>query len=188
MSKALKNTIAIIIILAVSVSLGYFYDKIKTEIEKQSHPLTYGEFVDKYSEKYSVPPYIIYSVIKAESGFDSAAKSSAGAVGLMQIMPETYKDIAARMIGETANEGLLYDPETNIKYGTYYLRYLYDKFESWDLAFAAYNAGPARITVWLSNPEYITENEIVYIPIEETRNYLQKVQKNIESYKRLYFS
>ena len=187
MSKAFKNTIVILILIAVSVGLGYVCNIIMINFEKNAHPLMYEELVEKYSELYSVDKEIIYAVIKAESGFDSAAKSNAGAVGLMQIMPKTYRDIAERL-REDAVEGLLYDPETNIKYGTFYLRYLYDRFESWDLAFAAYNAEPSRVTDWLENPEYIKDNEIVYIPIEETRNYVKKVNKNKEVYKRLYFS
>jgi len=189
MNKAFKNTIAIIIILSVSVGLGYAYERIATALEKRSHPLRYAEFVDKYSELYNVPREIIYGVIKAESGFRSDAVSdSAGAIGLMQIMPATYEDIAERLLGEFAAVGLLYDPDTNIKYGTYYLRHLYDRFNSWELAFAAYNAGPSRVIGWMGSPEYIADGEIVYIPIEETRVYLQRVKKNRETYKRLYFN
>lgn len=188
MGKALKNTVAIIIMLIISVALGYLYEKITTEIEKKAHPVKYEETVYKYSEQYSVPPEIIFAVIKAESGFDCAVESKAGAIGLMQIMPDTFEWLGKYQLRENYPPAMLYDPDTNIKYGTYYLRYLYDRFESWDLAFAAYNAGPARIDSWLLNPEYAADGGIVYIPIEETRNYLQKVQKNIESYKKLYFS
>ena len=188
MSKALKNTIAIIIILIISVSLGYVYEKTATSFEKRSHPIKYAEEVTKYSNEYSVPPEIIFAVIKAESGFDSAAESEAGAIGLMQITPDTFEWIGTYRLRENYPIAVLYDPDTNIKYGTYYLRYLYDRFESWDMAFAAYNAGPARMDGWLLNPEYISDNEIVHIPIEETRNYLHRVQKNIEAYKRLYFN
>lgn len=189
MNKAIKNTIAIIIIIIISVSLGYVYDKISVSLEKRSHPLKHEDIVGKYSEEYGVPREIIYGVIKAESGFRSDVVSSAGAIGLMQLMPDTYEDIAGRL-GEAAKEGLLYDPETNIKYGTFYLRYLYDMFDNnWDIAFAAYNAGLNRVkNQWLNNPEYIASNEIVYIPIEETRNYIKRVNKNKEVYKKLYFN
>jgi len=188
MNKTIKNTIAIIFIIIASVALGYAYDKIMTGIEKKTYPLMYEDIVEKYAEEYNVPKEIIYAVIKAESGFRYDVESSAGAVGLMQITEDTFDWIMRRM-GENLSIGLLYDPHTNIKYGTYYLNYLYKEFESWDIAFAAYNAGPNRVkNSWLTNPEYIKNNEIVYIPIEETRNYIKKVNKNIESYKRLYFS
>jgi len=188
MNKAIKNTIAIIIIIIMSVGLGYAYDKIATSLEKKSHPVKYGETVNKYSAEYGVPPEVIFAVIKAESGFRNDVESEAGAIGLMQIMPATYKEIAVKL-GETETVALLYDPETNIKYGTFYLRLLYDRFDnSWEIAFAAYNAGPTRVSGWLNNPEYINENEIVYIPIEETRNYVKRVSRNREVYKKLYFS
>ncbi|MCL1858921.1 MAG: lytic transglycosylase domain-containing protein [Oscillospiraceae bacterium] len=187
MNKAAKNTIAIIFIIIASIGLGYAYDKIVTGIEKRSYPLMYEDIVEKYSEEYNVPKEIIYGVIKAESSFKSDAESHS-AIGLMQITPDTFDWLMKRQ-GENLSEGLLYDPNTNIKYGTYYLNYLYKEFNSWDIAFAAYNAGPNRVrNSWLNNPEYIINNEIVYIPIEETRNYIKKVNKNIEAYKRLYFS
>jgi len=185
MSKAMKNTIAIIFIIIVSVILGYAYDKITTGIEKKNYPLMYEDIVEQYSEEYNVPKEIIYSVIKAESGFRYDVVSEAQAVGLMQITEDTFDWIMKRL-GENISSGLLYDPNTNIKYGTYYLNYLYHRFESWDIAFAAYNAGPNGD--WLSNPEYVKDKEIVYIPIEETRNYVKRVNKNIEAYKRLYFT
>jgi soluble lytic murein transglycosylase len=173
--------------IALSVSLGYAYDKITTWLDKRSHPLGYSQIVEKYSEEYNVPKELIFGVIKAESGFRSDVVSGAGAVGLMQITEVTFDWLAAKL-GENLAKGLLYDPETNIKYGTYYLAYLHKEFGSWDITLAAYNAGPNRVKNWQNNPEYIAENEIVYIPIEETRNYIQRVNKNKETYRRLYFS
>ena len=184
----MKRTLTILIMIAVSIGLGYTYDKVMTSLEKKSHPIPalYEKIVEKYSEEYNVPEYIIYSVIKAESSFRSDVVSEAGAVGLMQITPDTFDWLMTYQLRESLASGLLFDPETNIKYGTYYLRYLYQKFDSWDIAFIAYNAGPN--SEWLNNPEYIKDKEILYIPIEETRNYVKKVNKNIETYKRLYFS
>jgi len=189
----MKKTVVIIIIILVSIGLGYAYERVTVEIERRRHPIMYEEFVEKYSYEYAVPKEIIYSVIKAESGFKSNAVSGAGAIGLMQIMPHTFEDIANRMGEETPPkelwEELLYAPNTNIKYGTFYLRYLHNEFEDWDIVFAAYNAGPTRVrNQWLNNPEYIRDNRIVYIPIEETRNYIKRVKENIDMYKKLYFS
>jgi len=190
MRKTLARTIAIIMIIIVSVALGYAYDRITVNLEKKSHPIpdAYKEIVEKYAEEYDVPKEIIYSVINTESSFNSAAVSDSGAIGLMQIMPETFEWIAMK-IGENPSDGLIYDPHTNIRYGTFLLKYLYREFENWDIAFAAYNAGINRVkNNWLNNPEYIKDNEIVYIPIDETRNYVKKVNNNIEVYKRLYFN
>jgi soluble lytic murein transglycosylase len=190
MNKALTRTIAILIIIMISIGLGYAYERVAIILEKKSHPIpaAYKDIVEKYAEEFDVPIEIVYSVINTESGFRSDAVSpGVGAVGLMQIMPDTFDWIAMKL-GEKPTEGLLYDPHTNVKYGTFFLKYLYKEFGSWDIAFAAYNAGPNRVKQWLNNPEYIIDNEIVYIPIEETRNYIKKVNKNKEAYKRLYFS
>ena len=188
MNKAVKNTIAILIMIMLSVGLGYAYDRISTWFEKRSHPLGYSEIVEKYSEQYGVPKEVIYAVIKAESSFRSDVVSGKGAVGLMQITEPTFDWIKGKL-RENLAKGMLYDPDTNIRYGTYYLGYLYSEFGNWEIAFAAYNAGPNRVrNYWLNNPEYIKDDEIVHIPIEETRVYVQRVTKNREAYKRLYFN
>ena len=190
----MKRTIAILIIIIVSVGVGFAYERISIGLEKRSHPIPeeYRAIVDKYSKEYNVPREIIYSVIKVESGFRSDVVSEAGAIGLMQIMPDTFDWLMTYQTHEKLAHGLLYEPETNIKYGTCYLRYLYyDKFngiKNWDIIFAAYNAGHNKVYGWLGNEEYIKDNEIVNIPIEETKKYVNKVNKNREVYKRLYFS
>jgi soluble lytic murein transglycosylase len=175
------------VMIALSAGLGYAYDKISVWFEKKAHPLEYAEIVERYSEEYGVPKEMIFGVIKAESGFRSDVVSHAGAVGLMQITEVTFDWITARL-GENLARGLLYDPETNIKYGTYYLDYLHKEFGDWDLALAAYNAGPTRVKNWMGNPEIIKDNQIVNIPFEETRTYIQRVNKNKDAYKKLYFN
>ena len=161
-------------------------------LEKRAHPIP-AEFeghIMKYSDEYNIPPYIILSVIKAESSFRSHAVSGAGAVGLMQIMPATFDDIMRRM-EESHEHGMLFDTETNIKYGSFYLRYLYDMFGDWELSFAAYNAGHTRVrNNWLNNPEIVQDGKLIIsgVPFEETRNYIIRVNKNIEMYKKLYFN
>ena len=184
----IKRTVIIISIIIVSIGLGFAYEKVTVAIEKKSHPLMYEEFVNKYSQEYEVPPEIIYSVINTESGFKSDVVSSKGAVGLMQITNDTF-DWLMTKTGESLSDGLLYDPETNIKYGTYLLKYLYNEFNDWDLVFAAYNAGLNRVkNDWMNNPDYIKDGEIQNIPFDETRNYIKKVNNNKDVYKKLYFS
>lgn len=186
----MKKTIIIIIILFVSIGLGYIYERVTLEIEKKAHPMPpeYKEIVEKYSYEYAVPQYIIYSVINTESGFDSAAKSAKNAVGLMQITPDTFEWLMTKT-KEDLSHGLLYEPETNIKYGTFFLQYLYAEFEAWDIVFAAYNAGLNRVkNDWMKNPKYIYNNQVLDIPFPETKNYIKKVNDNMEIYKKLYFS
>ena len=122
---------------------------------------------------------LVLAVIHAESGFDQLATSSAGALGLMQLMPATAATVAERK-GIRLNDGDLHDPLVNLKLGQGYLEYLMEQKEigpNLILLAAAYNAGPGRVTQWLArdpqadDPLYFLES----IPLIETRNYVKKV-------------
>ncbi len=157
------------------------------KLQKRFYPREYSEFVTKYSAEYNVPEALVYSVIHVESNFDPDAESHAGAKGLMQLVPDTL-DWLSRLLDEEAPTGEITDPETNIKYGTYYLRHLYDRFGSWDTALAAYNAGHGRVGNWLTDSRYSDDGvNLKNIPIEETRNYVNKVHDNLEHYNKLYY-
>ena len=156
-------------------------------MDRASHPRDYSDYVSKYSREYGVPEYIIYAVIKTESGFDSSAVSSDGAIGLMQIMPSTFEWLTD-INDDDYQKGMLYDPETNIKYGTYYLSYLYGIYARWPTVYAAYNAGPSAVDGWLVDGKYSKDGmSLDYIPYEETRGYVASVEKASELYQRLYY-
>ncbi len=182
-AKIIK-TRAVLIILLFSIIAGFLFDLVLTGIDKLLCPLTYGMLVEKYSKEYSVPSELIFAVIKAESDFDSDAVSSRGAVGLMQMMPATYEWLSGKL-GDPPYSQMLYDPETNIKYGTYYLQYLYSKFGSWERALIAYNWGEGNLAEFLEDEEY-TDGEYEKIPVKETRNYVQKVLRYMKKYQELY--
>lgn len=180
----MKKFIVFITILAISVGVGFSWTYMEEFITEKLHPMKYVEYVEEYSELYGVPKEIIYAVIKCESSFEADAKSSKGAIGLMQIMPATFEDLCRRT-GEEYNESLLYDPSVNIKYGTYYLSRLYSKFGIWETVYAAYNAGPGRVDDWLSNATYATDGRLHNIPIEETAGYVEKVSEARNVYAKL---
>jgi len=185
--KAARRSIVILSILAVSVLVGFLYQFIWDKIDRANYPREYSEFVEKYSEEYGVPEYIIYSTIKVESGFDSSARSSAGAIGLMQIMPDTFRYLMAE-VKEDYKADLIYGPETNIRFGTYYLSKLYLKYGNWDTVFAAYNGGTTNVDGWLKDKEYSEDGKTLKnIPFPETENYVVKMNKAIEVYMRLYY-
>lgn len=185
-NAALRSAV-ILVILVLSVIVGFVYQAVSDRAERARYPRQYSEFVEKYSGEYGVPEYIIYATVKVESGFDSGAKSEAGALGLMQIMPDTF-DWLVSLTQDGYETGMLYDPETNIKYGTYYLSYLYLKYSDWETAFAAYNAGPSNVDGWLENPEYCDENGgLEKIPIDETAKYVKKVSSASKVYQKLYY-
>ncbi len=180
----MKKVLICIGILALSVAIGFSWSFMEDYITETLHPMKYYEYVEKYSEEYSVPREIIFAVIKSESSFVSDAVSPAGAVGLMQIMPSTYEWLCTKT-GEKPNISTLYDPEVSIKYGTYYLSYLYSRFGVWETVYAAYNAGDNRVKGWLEDSRYGLDGRLVDIPFEETKVYVKRVAQAKETYGRL---
>jgi len=158
-------------------------------INKTLYPLNHKELIVEYGDKYGIPYELLAAVIKAESDFNETAKSSAGAVGLMQLMPSTAEEIAWRL-GEDYESVDITDAETNIAYGSFYLNYLYQNLgEIWETALAAYNAGIGKVKGWLENSEYSDDGRALKsIPIAETENYVKRINKYKQKYKELYFN
>ncbi|MBR2622230.1 MAG: lytic transglycosylase domain-containing protein [Clostridia bacterium] len=186
-----KQTIQLISIAAVAVLLliGALYLLFEPKIDRALYPREYQTYVERYAKQYNVPENLIYAVIRTESDFKPDAVSSAGAVGLMQIMPSTFRWLSDDMLGEDLEDGMLYDPETNIRYGVYYLRRLYDRYNDWPTACAAYNAGSGRVDGWLEDSTLTNlQGNLISdrIPIGETRIYVRKIQKAYQAYQRLY--
>jgi soluble lytic murein transglycosylase len=142
-----------------------------------SFPLCYAESINRYAGKNSLDPGWIFALIRQESMFVADAKSPAGALGVMQIMPDTGKRIASHLGEPFPNPSLLLSPEKNIKYGTCYLRMrLKDLQNNPILATAAYNAGPRMVRKWLPVEGSIPADIWVeIIPFFETRNYIEKI-------------
>lgn len=189
--KSIPYTKIVIILLVISVGFGFLFDMGCTFIEKKTHPLKYTEYVEKYADQYKVPKTLIYAIIKTESDFQSNAVSRAGAVGLMQLMPSTFKDITENFLYENLDTGMLYDPETNIRYGVFYLSWLKTFYDNWDCVLAAYNGGLGNVDKWLKDKDISEDGKtlnIKNIPFEETRNYVKKVNKSEEKYIKLYFT
>lgn len=182
--RSIFDARVVLIILISAILLGIFGDLILTGIDKLIYPDSYRELVEKYSKEYSVPAELIFAVIKVESDFTPDAKSSQGAIGLMQVLPTTYEYVA-ELLGERAFTPLLYDPETNIKYGTYYLQYLYSRFGSWERALAAYNWGEGNLKNYIDENGY-DDGDYTRLPSKETRNYVGRVLDYREKYAELY--
>ena len=180
----MKKVITFIIILAISVGIGFSWTKMEDYVTKKLHPMKYYEYVEKYSEEYAVPREVVFAVIKSESSFVSDAISSKGAVGLMQVMPSTFEWLCTKT-GDAPDVNMLYAPEVNIKYGTYLLSYLYSRFGVWETAFAAYNAGEGRVKGWLSDERYGKDGRLIDIPFEETETYVKRVTENVKVYSEL---
>ncbi len=138
-------------------------------------PVVYRDEVDVAAAKNRIPPAWVFGVMRRESAYIRDVKSSAGAVGLMQLMPNTAKYVAG-LQGEKNWKGDLTDVQTNIGFGTFYLRHVMDKFEDHQvLATASYNAGPKRVGIWLPPEAMPADVWIDAIPYTETRRYVRAV-------------
>ena len=140
----MRKTLTIIVILILAALFATAYEAFDDMLQKKLNPIKYEESVSKYSEAYNVPEPIIYAVINTESSFQPDALSSKGAIGLMQITPTAFEWLCMKE-GTTRDHLLLYDPDTNIKYGTFMLSLLQNEFKNWETVFAAYNAGRGRV-------------------------------------------
>lgn len=178
----------VIILLVLAVACGIAADIALTEIEKRAYPQEYLDEVKVASAEFGVPEHIILAVMKTESDFDKTAISSASAHGLMQLTEETYFWIGNDMLCENPSAFDIYDPKTNIRYGAYYLSFLYRRYQNWDTAFAAYNAGPGNVDDWLEDREISdADGNLVNIPFKETKNYVKKVNYAMQKYNELYY-
>ena len=184
-----SRSVVIVVILLISIGMGFLLDLLISCGERLVYPKpeAYAKYVETYSDRFDVPEHIIYAVIEVESNFDADAVSDAGAVGLMQLMPDTFKWLTQNILFEYRDVAMRYDPETNIRHGTCYLSWLYDRYGRWDLVFAAYNAGQGNVDEWLEDDDYADgEGGLAEIPFSETKNYVKKVTKAMEKYDQLY--
>lgn len=149
---------------------------------KLAYPVCYIDYVNQYAKEYSIESELVLGVINAESGFDRFAVSNRGAIGLMQIVPSTAGFIAKDLGIENFDQNMLYDAETNIRFGCYYLAYLFKKFESVEQVLFAYNAGEGTLKSLLD--ESCGKFSLEKIEIKETKNYIKRVEKSKFIYKR----
>lgn len=174
-----------VVLTVVLLLFGADYGIVK--LGEYLYPKDYSEFVETYSEEYGVDTDFCYSMIKCESNFKSDALSRAGAKGLMQITPDTFAWVCQKLYGYEVDEELLFDPETNIKCGIWYLSYLQKEFATEKEVVAAYNAGPNHVKEWLSDSRYSLDGEtLLEIPYKETETHIKKVQTAKAIYKKLY--
>ena len=182
----MKKTFTILGILVVAALVATLWERVDDAFLRKTYPQKYAESVEKYAAEYDVPESVVYAVIKTESGFTPDAVSLKGAIGLMQITPDTFDWLCSKTGGE-ANALLLYEPDTNIRYGTYFLSLLHNEYKAWDTVYAAYNAGRGRVNSWLASEEYNNNGRLKNIPYEETASYVKKVEKAQSVYARLYY-
>ena len=176
---------AIIILSAGAVAAAVFFAG-KAALQAE-FPMKYSDEVKKYAGEYDVPEDLIYAVIHTESGYDEKAKSHAGAIGLTQITPETFLWLQTKT-GENLPEEALYDADTSVKYCAVFYGLLLKEFGGDEkTAIAAYHAGRGQVNAWLRDPDISPDGKtLVNIPESETKKYVEKVQRAVSIYDKLY--
>lgn len=159
-------------VVALVAAVGVVHSTMPSWYARLWYPLEYTAIIRGHADNYELDPALLAAVVYRESRFDPRAESPAGAIGLMQLRPETAKGIALRTGGSRFVVDDLYDPEINVRYGAWYLRHLLDRYDDLETALAAYNGGQGNV-----------ERGVVYA---ETREYVEAVLRAREVYARAY--
>lgn len=184
-----RRAFAFVLIIAIIGVLGYAISQVfEKGYRELALPLRHDDIIRQQAKKKDLDPALIAAVIYQESRF-RPRESSAGAQGLMQILPTTADFIATKSGGTRFTTEDLATPQVNISYGAWYLRYLLNQYDDDTLtALAAYNAGEGRVGEWLAESGKsggsITDPD--EIPFPETREYVKNVLKARDEYKREY--
>jgi len=158
-----------------------------TSILKFFYPVKFKDEVFGYSRQYGIDPYLVLAIMKAESSFNPKAVSRRNAKGLMQITDKTGEWAAFEIKLANYKNSDLFNPDTNIHIGCWYLRWLIDNLKDVDLAIAAYNGGIGNVMEWLNDKNLSSTGFILdKIPFKETERYVVKVKNYYYVYKKLY--
>ena len=173
--------------LIVLIALGAWALFGRDRADLSRYPMTYAPEIRAAATEFSLDPAYVASVVLAESSFDAEAVSSAGAIGLMQIMPSTGEWIAGKL-DDAFDVQRLYEPSVNLRYGCWYLRFLLDRYDG-DMrtASTAYHQGQGRVDEWLQDPEYSQDGRtLTAISSAVTDTYVSRIMESYEHYKELY--
>jgi len=178
--KHIRLLVAVLLIYAAVLNIP--------NLLKLLYPIEHKEIIIKYGQMHKVDPLLLAALIKTESNFEPRAESRKGAKGLMQITPSTGEWIAKTIGVNDFNEDMLFDPETNIMLGSWYIEHLTNYYKgSFELVFAAYNGGRGNVDKWLKDKNLSSDGiTLDTIPFSETKNYLEKLRKNYNIYKIIY--
>lgn len=171
---------ALVLVTALAGGLAYVEQTKPSWYARLRYPLEYEHIVLGHARNYELDPALIAAVIYRESEFDADARSPSGAIGLMQLLPDTAEGIALHTGGSRFRVSDLYDPEINVRYGSFYLRRLLRRYGDERLALAAYNAGQTNVDEWRKAGKGIA--------FPETREYVDDVLMLRDVYRRAYRS
>lgn len=170
---------ALVVVAVLAGAAGVWVVRTEPDVYLRArYPLRYESIIRAHARNYDLDPTLLAAVVYTESRFNASARSSAGAVGLMQLLPDTAKGIAVRTGGDGFVVSDLLDPEINVRYGSWYLRSLLRRYGDLRTALAAYHAGQGNVDRWRA--------EGVGIQFPETRSYVAGVLAAQQRYARAY--
>ena len=184
-TKAILKIAALVTAFALLIGISVFFAG-KT-VYKAVYPCKYTFEIHKYADEYGVPRALLFAVIHTERGFDPNAVSSAGALGLTQITPETFHWLQTKT-GEELPDTALYEPDVSVRYGALFYSMLLSEFGGdTRTAVAAYHAGRGQVNAWLRDTQYSSDGKTLeIIPSRDTNHYVYKVTKALNIYNNLY--
>lgn len=162
-------------------------EALPVEILRVLFPIDYWPLLKGHAQARGLDPYVVAALVAQESTFDAGIRSSANAIGLMQVIPSTGRRYARKIGIRSFSERTLTNPETNVLIGTTYFTELVNRFGAAHFALASYNAGEHRVQRWLNEAPGLPQDEFVdNIPFPETQNYVKRILGTAEDYRRIY--
>ncbi|MBQ8623544.1 MAG: lytic transglycosylase domain-containing protein [Oscillospiraceae bacterium] len=184
MLKRIFGFLALVLLIGAIVGVLFVY--MPYSVKQNTYPLHYSEEVERYSEEFGVDKALVYAVIKVESNFEPSAVSHAGAIGLMQIIEDSFDWVKKKLGCDDLVFEDMYTPEYSIRFGCYMLDYLYEKYGSIELVAAAYHCGMTTVDNWIEQGIIDPENiDISKIEGSKTQYYVKKIMRAYDNYSQI---
>lgn len=189
MAKKKKHPFtSFMIIILVCAILFFSYQIVSDIVLEKLYPKKYSEYVEKYAIEYEIDEYLLYAVIRTESGFDPLAVSNVGASGLTQITEDTFDWLLTKTDDDYVFNDL-FEPEISIKYAALFLAILQKEYSITETVVAAYHAGMGNVSSWLNDSRYSLDGQhLKTTPISDTNHYISKVMSAMDNYYKIYES
>ena len=171
-------TLIAVAVLAIAAVAAWVVETEPDVYLRVRYPLEYEHIVRAHARNYDLDPALLAAVVYVESRFDPDVESPAGAIGLMQLLPDTAKGIALRTGGDRFVVDDLRNPEINVRYGSWYLEHLRERYRDTKLVLAAYHAGQGNVDRW--------QEDGAGIAFPETRSYVAEVMRLRDVYADAY--
>lgn len=183
--KAILKLTALVLSCALLLGGAVFWAG--RTVFKAVYPMDYKAEIEACAAQYTVPSVLLYAVVHTESGYDPSAVSEAGAMGLTQITPETFRWLQSKT-GESLPDTALYEPAVSVRYCALFYSLLLEEFDGdWQTAIAAYHAGRGQVNRWLADSDNSADGKtLTHIPSPVTEHYVHKVLRAVDIYYNLY--